>query len=609
MKGLRDINWLLAPLLSIFAVGPLTHPGYFWGAHDARHSVYFLVEFDRAIQDGVLYPRWMPDFNSGFGYPFFNIYPPGAFYLGEAFHLLGLDFVTATKLVFGIGIVLSGLTMYLFARRLWGRAGGLVAAVAYMYVPYRLVDLYVRGAQAESLIFAAFPLAMWAYDDLCRAPRWRAVAVAALSVAAMMFCHYPLALFFVAVLGFYMLARCGLLPGNRPIRVWLRPYALAGIAVVLGLCLSAVLLMPAVLEYAGVRTDQWAGGYYDYRDHFVEPFQLLAPGWGFGTSVPGPDDTMPFQLGVVPVVLAALAVLWPRRRRGGPSADAGTGATAAAQRRIMVFLVAGLLTVTLLMLAISAPVWDVLRLASFAQFPWRLLTFTAFFLALLCGALPARLKRGASAPGTLHGVTAAAPLLVVLILGSYPYLSPQIIEPAEGPVSLGGLMRFEQSANEMTGMTAWATAPKPPGWSPLADVFASGKDVTEKVVRGDLPAEVRVVTTRHSSVVDEVMVNSPRDFTLRFYTAYYPGWQARLDGASTPTPITIWGDLGGMAVLVPAGEHRLELRFDDTWPRCVGQVVSGVSLLVVGALMILPRRRAGDAAEAVSQLDADSIRS
>ena len=364
---------------------------------------------------------------------------------------------------------------------------------------------------------------------------------------------------------------------------------MAGTAVLLGLGISAVLLMPAMLEYAGVRTDQWAGGYYDYRDHFVEAFQLLAPSWGFGTSVPGPDDSMPLQLGVVPLVLAALAVVWPGRQVGGASLESGEGGTAAVRRRTTVFLVAGLLTVTLLMLAVSAPAWDVLRLASFAQFPWRLLTFTALFLALLCGALPERLNPAAGVPGTGHVMATTAPLLVVIILGSYAYLSPQIIDPPEGPVSLGGLMRFEQSANEMTGMTAWATAAKPPGWSPLADVFASGKDVTEKVVRQDLPADVQVATTRHSSVLDEVVIKTPRAFTLRFYTAYYPGWQARIDGA--PVPVAIWGDLGGMAVNVPAGEHRLELRFEDTWPRTVGQVVSGVSLLAVGVLLIVRSRR------------------
>ncbi|MBM3135346.1 MAG: hypothetical protein FJZ89_08740, partial [Chloroflexi bacterium] len=112
-----DWNWLLVILLCAFAVAPLAQPGFFWGAHDARHSVYFLVEFDRSIQDGILYPRWQPDYAFGYGYPFFNIYSPLAFYLGEAFHLLGLDFVAAVKVVFGLGFVLSALTMYLFARR------------------------------------------------------------------------------------------------------------------------------------------------------------------------------------------------------------------------------------------------------------------------------------------------------------------------------------------------------------------------------------------------------------------------------------------------------------------------------------------------------------
>ena len=42
-----------------------------------------------------------------------------------------------------LSIVLSGLAMYGFVRSWLGRNAGLVAAVAYMVIPYHLVDVYV----------------------------------------------------------------------------------------------------------------------------------------------------------------------------------------------------------------------------------------------------------------------------------------------------------------------------------------------------------------------------------------------------------------------------------------------------------------------------------
>src|SRR5205823_8736983 len=93
--SLRSFYVLAAVLLCAFALGPLLHPEYFWGAHDARHSVYFLVEFERSIADGIVYPRWAPDFAFGYGYPIFNIYGPLSFYLAEGFRLVGFDYVAA----------------------------------------------------------------------------------------------------------------------------------------------------------------------------------------------------------------------------------------------------------------------------------------------------------------------------------------------------------------------------------------------------------------------------------------------------------------------------------------------------------------------------------
>ena len=47
-------TFVLALLLVIPALLPLAAPGYFFGAHDGRHTVFWLLEFDRAFSDGAL---------------------------------------------------------------------------------------------------------------------------------------------------------------------------------------------------------------------------------------------------------------------------------------------------------------------------------------------------------------------------------------------------------------------------------------------------------------------------------------------------------------------------------------------------------------------------
>ncbi|MEJ5198772.1 MAG: hypothetical protein WHX53_07600, partial [Anaerolineae bacterium] len=84
---------ILILLFGLVVISPLLQPGYFWGAHDARHAVYFIFEYDKAVQDGIWLPGWGPDWAFGYGYPFWIVYGPLATFLGELLHhFLGLGF-------------------------------------------------------------------------------------------------------------------------------------------------------------------------------------------------------------------------------------------------------------------------------------------------------------------------------------------------------------------------------------------------------------------------------------------------------------------------------------------------------------------------------------
>jgi hypothetical protein len=606
----RDSLFWLTLALTIFAVAPFLQPGYFWGANDARHHVYFLFEFDRLVQDGVWWPRWSPDFAFGYGYPFFNIYGPFSHFLGQLLHrFLGLDFVAAVKSVFAISIVASAAAMYAFVRSWGGRRAALVAALVYVYIPYHLLNLYVRANLAESMALAWLPLCLLTVRMATLRGSWPWIAATAICYAGLMVTSNLIVVLFTPLLGLYLLVLVSIyaVPDSTtdltlPLGVRFWPWVRRGLApvvgLVLGVGLSAVFWLPMALERQYVRVDQWFDGRYDYRGNFVYFYQLFSPTWGFGVSEPGPDDQIGFQLGAVAVTLAVIGILLSWQRLGK------------VRWEMACFLIAGSAAL-LVGMEWGRPLWElpvIETILGFAQFPWRWFSLTALCLSILSGLIlhPAvmRAQRGLD----IGLVTLAA----LILLGSYPYLRVEIVEPAEGPVSLAGLMRFQQSADEMTGSTAWVK--EIPGWSPMADYYISQdkaggpvEPVTTKVDYGNARYPIdnetlAIGSVAHNTIMEEIYFFNTRTTEQRvvFNHFYYPGWTAYLLDGEHGEPVRELpiipeeeGTLGRMTVPLPQGEGYILLRFEDTPPRTIGRIISllTAALIIVLSINALWRRR------------------
>lgn len=587
-------------LVSLGALGPMLQPGYFWGAHDARHSVYFLFEFDRVFTDGIWYPRWFPDMTYGYGYPLFNIYGPLAFYVGELFHLLGADFVLAVKLVWALAWVLSGLSMYGFVRRVFeNRPAAFVAGLVYVFMPYHLVDVYVRAAFAESVALVFMPLTLWAFYDTVTRGTVRSVLFAGLAYAGMVFAHNGIALLFSIVLGAWILfllfrERDRTLGGTwvkRRLVSLIRAGVPSAGALALGLGLTAIFMLPLILEYRFINVAEWTQNYYNYQEHFVEFYQLFSPTWGFGISQDGPVDGLSFQLGAVPCVLALLSLLVVFQNRKSGALDHARG--------ILIFFLALTVVVILLMFSFSLPAWRVFGLASVAQFPWRLLTLTTLSLSVLAGAVLLQDQRLKTNP--LQSSVFSLPLVAIsalVLLGSYPYITSQnIVEPREGAVSLRGLMRFEQSANEMTGTTVYAA--EQPRWSSLADLIMANRTIRSKIDFATVPdwLFIRIPRGELRTTGERIDYNAPNgDVAITFNAQMYPGWRAYLTRSRSTEivrelPIQTVAPYGRIQVTLPQGEHGLWLRFDDTPPRIIGAALSALALIAALGLFVWDIRK------------------
>ncbi|MCB0211855.1 MAG: hypothetical protein KDJ52_21120, partial [Anaerolineae bacterium] len=382
---------------------------------------------------------------------------------------------------------------------------------------------------------------------------------------------------------------------------------------VLGLGLSGIFWIPAFLEYNYVRVDQWVGGRFAFGDDFVELFQLFSPKWGFGASIPGPDDDAGFQIGLAAIILFALSFyIVPKL-------------TEPFAKRTFYFFQAMTLILIFLTTPISSFVWTILPLSSFAQFPWRLLVIIAPFIAITTGTILSHiLHPPTSSPQSsvsnsqfsiLNSQFSTTILLATLILlASYPYIKAEVRDPkpTEGPVSQAALFRFQQSSDEMTGQTAWVQ--RIPNWSSLAEQVERGGEIATKVNYTALPADdsVGVYSMEMDSVHELLWVGTEQEGqSVTFLIPYYPGWTAtiyedlgphdgnldkdvgpvtRIGPAIDQPPISTTPIEGWMVVPIPTGSHFLELRFEDTVIRIVGRWVTIVSILMWGGLFIVGRR-------------------
>jgi hypothetical protein len=609
-----DSNLWLVLALSIFAWAPLLTPAYFFDAHDAKHSVFFLVEFDQTFRDGYLWPRWSPDFAFGYGYPLFNLYAPLTFYAAEMFHLLGLGFTTAIKTMYVLATMAAGLGMYLFVRRLYGPMAGLLAAVVYMYVPFHLVEIFVRSAYAEFVALAIIPFLFWAFTELIAAPTLRRIALAGLFYGLLALTHHtsfftftPFLIVYLLylILTNYQLPITNAFSGTPQLPITnyqnlISPTLYTLAAGLLGVMLAGIYLIPLLTETRYIKVEQWTSGSYNYLQHFVYFSQFFSEKWGYGYAGPGVLDDFSYQLGIVSVSLISFALVvilfqpFPHR------------ATA------FFFLIATGLAI-LLMSPLAEPIWQILPIASLVQFPWRLLAMTAFTMSIVAGALVAGLEasdilrerrtrdedqdealasensddpdRSSPQPqarqlSCFHHMPHVMLLALVVILASFSYTLPQYTEiPAWAEKPLAVINWDRASIVDRVGMVS--VTEEQPQTSPMEQQYLNNEPL---VTAGLIAGRGVVEMLRHGGVSDKVKVIAAEPVTLQFYTYDYPGWQVTLNGR--PVPHRPEPPYGLITVEVPAGEHIVQLRMGSTPPRLIGTAMSGFAVLIIFGLTI-----------------------
>ena len=567
-----DLGLLLAVALGFLASWPfLANPGL-PGATDAELHIFRIAELGFSLQAGNLYPRWAPDFYYGHGYPIFNYYAPLTYHLGNWLTLLQPQHAaTGAKLLFILSQVLGTVGAYLLGKKFGRQGGGLLGAAAFTFSPYIfLINSHIRGDLAEVFAVALIPWALWSWECLWQDSsknRSNKVSfiiaiIAILSAGGVLLSHNLSGLTMMILL--MLLSLWHWLVLRHQDAFWRA--LLAGVLV---MGLTAYFWLPFVMERAHIKLDVAGEGHYDFRNHFVMLRELFAPlpKLDWGAVVPH----APMTLGLIHGALFISGTLLSLKQKA---------------LRSIGFYVASGATCIFLITPLSRPVWEMTPGMAYYQFPWRFLGPLAALIVPPIAILGRRAQQNKRSMVLLLlflgaiGFTALPGLALPPWEDAFGTITPRSIIEEE----LEGLWRGTTSTNDFVPTTVDII----PG--PHESVLASYPPPVDRVNRYTLPEQTRVEVLPSAPWHNRFAIVTPEKFLLRLYLFHFPGWRAYIDGQRAPIEIAY--PEGFITVEVPAGEHEVWLRFEDTWPRRLGWGIAGLSL--IGGVLYLAWIHPGD---------------
>jgi hypothetical protein len=549
---LRSLWLFLLPLLALPALAPLYSEGL-PRSYDGGYHMLRLAVLDRAVADGTFLPRWAPDMLLGFGYPAFNFYGPGSYWLAELLHWAGLGLQAAFTLGFVVAVIAGGYGAYWLARDIFAVDPpwpALTVAVAYMYAPYMLDNVYIRGGLAETVALAALPWILFGFRRLFYAAEKRpAFFLATFALALLAITHNITLLFTPSLLIGYLLVHWRRTGYTAATLTW------PAVAILAAMGVSAFFWLPLIAE-RGYLSDQA----YTIARRVWLPISVWTWQNFLDTSLTFTHTFIrPNKLGVVQLVLAGGGFF------AAPSRDAE-----------WLYLGGVALLASALIGAWALPLWQSSDILAIAQFPWRLLSVISLPLAIFSGGWLLHLRAG------WRQAAVAAGLMALIIVAQRPQLAwIDVFAPHEPDLSAGVMAQIELEKGVLAGGEGNSSIQEfRPRW---ADATLALREQPPAVA----PAPLLSVTRANSLDLEataQVTVTTP----LRFTDFYFPGWQVTLNGAPVATyPST---SLGVLTVDLPPGKHVIRKRWTHTPVQVAGTWISLITLAVLVGVGWRPRR-------------------
>lgn len=554
MDKFKSFGWyLLLLVLTLPAVWNMLRPGFFPMQDDLQ--AFRIQQMDKCFDDGQIPCRWVPDAGYGFGYPQFIYYPPSVYYVGAILHRIGFQYIDAVKILFVAGYFASSIAMFLLIDSLFGKFPALISSVLYTYVPYKAVEVYVRGAMSEFWSLTFFPLIFWAIYKYIKEEKMKYFVLFSVFVGLLLTTHNLMSLIFApvavvwALYWLYVEKKLNLIP----------KVTLSGL---LGLGLASFFTLPVIFEKNFVHVESMLSGYFDYRAHFVSLYKLfLSREWGYGSSG-FPDELLNLSVGIIQWVVALGVFVFSVYKL--LKSKNKLKVTENNKIHILVLILSALTLFSLFMIHMkSSFIWKLLPVLWWMQFPWRFLSVSIFLVSLLGGI-------GVYLIGKKHYIFGVFIGLIAILLNISYFVPKDWLDITDNDKFSGVSWQKQMTISIFDYLPKSATLP-PINEAPKVPEILDG--------------EVKVIEYTKGSNFQYGKLEVTNDATIRLPIFDFPGMMLKVNGEKKEY---VNNDCRGqdfcyglITFNLEKGVYDIDVRLTDTPIRKVGNYLTLLSIFIV----------------------------
>lgn len=355
------IDYIIILIFAIIVSIPMLNEDFNIYSDDGIQHIARLMGTTQSIEEGQIIPVIMSNFCNGFGYSWNIFYSPLTAFLPLVFSIFTHSFELILKLFIILVAFLSGIAMYEFVNKISkNRYAGLMAAMVYIFAPYRLTDTYIRVAISELTSFIFLPIVFHGMYNIFNSEEKsiKKSLLLGLGATGLIITHSVIAMYTAIFCFIYLLINIKELKNKQVIKMLV-------INILLIILLTSFYTIPLLEHKLSADYEVFKPGRMERTDSLIQnkikPIQLIytAP-YNFC-----------FEIGLVSIIGLVLTILAHKKIEKS------------AKKFYWFALISGIVCV--IMSLNFFPFEKMPAILKMLQFTFRLLEFSSFFFAALAG--------------------------------------------------------------------------------------------------------------------------------------------------------------------------------------------------------------------------------